>query len=119
MPQLRRQSPEVPEIEPAEAVQLLGEGAFILDVRESDEFSQGCAAGAVHIPFGSLDDRLGEVPSDRPVIVVCRSGGRSHAAARTLATRGYVSMNLAGGMHAWHDEGLPVVRLDGSPGVIA
>ena len=69
--------------------------------------------------FGSLDDRLGEVPSDRPVIVVCRSGGRSYEVARTLATRGYVSMNLAGGMYAWHDEGLPVVRDDGSPGVIA
>ncbi|MFZ0059209.1 MAG: rhodanese-like domain-containing protein [Acidimicrobiales bacterium] len=119
MPESHPASPDVPEIEPSEAVQLVGAGAVILDVRETDEFSQGRAKGAFHIPFSSLADRLAEIPVDRPVIVVCRSGGRSYWAAKSLATRGYVSMNLAGGMHAWHDEGLPVVRDDGSPGVVA
>ncbi len=115
----RSTRPEIEEIEPFEAAQMLDAGAVILDVRASDEFLQGRAKGAYHIPFNSLDDRLDEVPIGRPVIVVCRSGGRSYQAAKTLATRGYVSMNLAGGMHAWSDEGLPVVREDGSPGVIA
>jgi rhodanese-related sulfurtransferase len=119
MPESQHTSPPVPEIEPGEAVQLADEGAVILDVREADEFSQGRAEGAFHIPYSLVDDRLAEVPVDRPVIVVCRSGGRSYEVAKTLATRGYVSMNLAGGMHAWHDEGLPVVRDDGSPGVVA
>jgi rhodanese-related sulfurtransferase len=119
MPESRYASPDVPEIEPIQAAQMVDEGAVILDVREAEEFSQGRAEGAFHIPFDSLYDRLGEVPGDRPVIVVCRSGGRSYLAAKTLATRGYVSMNLAGGMHAWHDEGLPLVREDGSPGVVA
>jgi rhodanese-related sulfurtransferase len=118
VPESHPASPDVPEIEPSEAVQLVGEGAVILDVRETDEFSQGRAQGAFHIPFSVLDDRLAEVPAGRPVIVVCRSGGRSYRAAQALATRGYVSLNLAGGMHAWHDEGLPVVRDDGSPGVV-
>jgi rhodanese-related sulfurtransferase len=119
MPEPQHASPDVPEIEPSEAAQLIGAGAVILDVRESEEFSQGCAQGAFHIPVAALDERLDEVPADRPVIVVCRSGGRSYRAAKTLASRGYVSLNLAGGMHAWHDEGLPVVREDGSPGVVA
>ena len=79
----------------------------------------GCGPSWPWGPYGCiLDDRLAEVPAGRPVIVVCRSGGRSYRAAQALATRGYVSLNLAGGMHAWHDEGLPVVRDDGSPGVV-
>ena len=118
MSQSRCARPDVPEIEPSEAAHMVGHGAVLLDVRETDEFSQGRAEEAFHIPFGSLGDRLAEVPVDRPVIVVCRSGGRSYQVARALATRGYVSMNLAGGMHAWHDDGQPVVRDDGSPGVV-
>jgi rhodanese-related sulfurtransferase len=118
MQKLDHARPRVPEVEPAEAAQLVDEGAVILDVRDSDEFSQGRAKGAFHIPFGALGERLGEVPSDRPVIVVCRSGGRSYQAAQTLAKRGYSSMSLAGGLHAWCDDGLPVERADGSPGVV-
>lgn len=75
MQELVHARPRVPELEPAHAAQLVDEGAVIPDVRDSDEFSPGRARGAFPIPFGALGERLGEVLSDRPVIVVCRSGG--------------------------------------------
>jgi adenylyltransferase/sulfurtransferase len=109
--------PVVPEVDPA-AVALSLEGAappFLVDVREPWEWLVSSLEdrGATLIPMGDLDRRLDEIPRDRPIVVYCRSGQRSLAAARRLVRAGFPDVaNLAGGMLAWaqHVEpDLPVV----------
>lgn len=107
----------VADVAPAEAARLAEAGqALLLDVREPDEWERGHAPRAVHLPLGELDPAT--VPSDRPVIAVCRSGNRSGKAAAALAEAGLDVRNLTGGMTAWAAQGLPVVRPDGSRGEI-
>lgn len=90
--------------------------ALLLDVREDDEWAQGRAPGAVHVPMGALQQD--SVPRDRPVLAVCRLGGRSAAVTQALSELGYDVRNVAGGMQAWAAAGLPVVRDDGTPGSV-
>lgn len=109
--------PLVREIDAAQAAGLAGSGqVLLLDVRENDEWANGRAAGAMHIPLGSLT--LEAVPTDRPVVAVCRSGHRSGAAAQALAAAGVDVRNLRGGMLAWAAAGFPVVREDATEGMI-
>lgn len=87
------------------------ERALIVDVREDREWRTGHVPAARHVPLGEIEARLAEIPRDRPVIVICASGVRSRAAARTLARNGYQNVrNLRGGMMAWRGAGLPVQR---------
>lgn len=92
--------------------------AFLLDVREEDEWSAGHAPQAVHIPLASVTERRGELP-DGDVYVVCRSGGRSSQAVAWLNRNGYDAMNVAGGMGAWQEAGLPMVSETGAPATVA
>ena len=81
--------------------QLIEQGALLLDVRTRDEFHEGHVARAVNIPVQELAHRLGEVgPKTRPVVVYCRSGGRSAAAAQLLTQAGYQVRDI-GPMTAW------------------
>ena len=57
----------------------------LLDVREDDEWPAGHASDAVHIPVGAISERAGEIPQDREIYVICRSGARSAYAAQALA----------------------------------
>lgn len=98
------------EIAVAEAKQMQTEGAFLLDVREPDEWSAGHIDGATLIPLGELSGRLNEVPKDRPVVVVCRSGNRSAQGRDVLLGAGYDAVtSMAGGMNDWKAQGYPVV----------
>ncbi|GAB3200904.1 rhodanese-like domain-containing protein [Nocardioides hungaricus] len=104
------------DVDLSRARELLADDALLLDVREDDEWALGHAEQAWHLPLGELDPAA--LP-DVPVVVVCRSGNRSRAAARTLEASGRTRVyNLAGGMRAWRDAGLPVVRPDGSSGAV-
>ncbi|HEY1734914.1 MAG TPA: rhodanese-like domain-containing protein [Acidimicrobiales bacterium] len=78
-----------------------GEDVFVLDVREPEEVADWAFPGAVNIPLGELGGRTGELPTDRPIVVVCHSGVRSASAADALATGGWRAENLAGGAVAW------------------
>ena len=102
----------------AQAHEALADGALLLDVRGPEEWQAGHAPQARHLVLSQLGDRLGEVPTDTPIITVCRSGRRSAAAASLLAHRGYKATNLAGGMNAWASAGLPVVTDGNKPGQI-
>lgn len=102
-----------------QASALVADGAVLLDVREPYEWQAGHAPKARHIPLAQLARRLGELPSGRPVVTVCRSGSRSARAAALLAREGREVSNLAGGMHAWSRAGLPVVAKGGGPGRVA
>jgi len=88
----------------------------LLDVREDDEWQAGHIEGAQHIPLGELGDRLGELPAERRIVAVCRSGIRSAAAARGLTQLGFDALNLDGGVTAWSRAGLPLVDKSGRAG---
>ena len=81
---------------------------FLLDVRQPEEFKEAHIAGANLIPLGELSGRLGELPSDQEIIVVCRSGSRSGMAVRQLRSAGYQALNLRGGLIGWNRNGLPL-----------
>jgi len=83
--------------------------AALVDVRESAEWQQGHVAGSQHIPMGEFVARIGEVPTDRPVVVVCHSGHRSAQVTAWLVAQGYDAVNLDGGLVAWAQAGLPLV----------
>lgn len=102
-----------PHIPPAEASDLIAAGALALDVREAEEWAAGHLDGAEWIPLGELGGRLDEVPRDRPVVVVCRTGSRSGYVADALAGAGFDARNLAGGLRAWTAAGLPLVPAGG------
>ncbi|HEX9895693.1 MAG TPA: rhodanese-like domain-containing protein, partial [Gemmatimonadales bacterium] len=86
-----------------------GRDTFLLDVRGESEWRGGHLPGATLIPLSELPERLGEVPSDRAVVVHCQTGSRSAIAASLLLARGRRASNLAGGYSAWVAAGLPVV----------
>lgn len=76
--------------------------ALIVDVREASEYRSGHIPRAKHISLGQLVQRLREVPRDKPVVVVCRSGTRSSRAAELLMEAGYKNVyNMSGGMQRW------------------
>ncbi len=89
-------------------------GAFLLDVREDDEWTAGHAPDAVHVRLGDLGARAAELPRDREVYVICRSGARSAYAAQVLAGAGWTAVNVADGMTGWAVAGRPMVSEDGS-----
>jgi rhodanese-related sulfurtransferase len=93
---------------PAEAATRLGDGWQILDVRLEHERAEGHIAGSVHIELTELSARAGELDTERPVLVFCRSGSRSAMAVAALRGAGYDAHDLAGGMLAWAEAGLPV-----------
>ncbi len=83
----------------------------LIDVRELDEYRSdlGHIAHAELVPLASLSVAAASFPRDRPLVFVCRSGGRSGKAALELARRGFYRVaNLKGGMRGWHEQGLPV-----------
>ena len=88
----------------------LGTGAVLIDVREVDEWSDGRVPGAQHIPLATIPDRLGEVPTEGPVYVICALGGRSARAVEFLRANGIEAINVAGGTNEWIDSGRPVER---------
>ena len=84
---------------------------FLLDVREPWEYEAGHVPGARLIPLAELEDRVNEVPRDRPILAICHSGQRSLAAAGYLIQLGYSAVsNVDGGTAAWIERGYPVER---------
>jgi rhodanese-related sulfurtransferase len=105
---------QLQELDPRVAADRLAAGeAVALDVREADEWVAGRIVGAVHIPMGELVARQDEIPENRPIVVVCRSGSRSAWAVGMLARAGYDAVNLGGGLQAWQAAGLPLEPPDG------
>jgi rhodanese-related sulfurtransferase len=82
----------------------------LLDVRESDELAICAVADAIHIPMGEVPARVGELPADIPVVVMCHHGMRSQRVMQYLRSAGRDNaINLEGGIDAW------AVRVD--PGI--
>lgn len=97
------------QVTPQEAAALRDQGAFVLDVRQASEWVDGHVPGATLIPLDQLPARVGEVPRDRPVVVICRSGNRSAAGRDILLGAGFPAVtSVEGGIRAWESAGLPI-----------
>ncbi|CAN5905517.1 hypothetical protein BH23ACT2_BH23ACT2_26490 [soil metagenome] len=103
---------DVPEINIDEAARRHSADTPVLDVREPEEYVDGHVPGAVLMPLATVADRVGEVPTDREVLVICKSGGRSAKAAEHLRAQGVNAVNVAGGTQGWIDAGHRVATGD-------
>ena len=74
------------------------DGSFLLDVRNPQELAVEAVPGAVNIPLPQLRSRLGELPRDKEILVICRSGGRAYFATRILMQNGFKARDISGGM---------------------
>ena len=106
---------DVPAVVAADVPQ----GGYLLDVREQDEWDAGHAPEAVHIPMRQLGDRAGEVPRDREVFVICRSGARSAQVTVALNQAGWAAKNVDGGMMGWEQAGRPMEGTGDTPPFVA
>lgn len=93
--------------------------AWLLDVREDDEWVAGHAPTATHIPMGQLGGRTAEVPQDEDIYVICRSGVRSARVAEALTGAGWRAINVAGGMQDWAAAGRPMATDSGAEPFVA
>lgn len=96
------------EIDVHQAAEWRDEGYFMLDVREPDEWAAGHMPGATLIPLGELGERFGELPTDQPIIVYCRSGNRSAQARDFLLGMFPATTSMGGGFSAWVAAGYEV-----------
>lgn len=98
------------EVSVKQAAELRGEGVFVLDVREPDEWAQAHIPGATLIPLGELQSRVAELPKDQPVLVYCRSGNRSATGRDILKAAGFENVtSMAGGINEWKAAGYETV----------
>lgn len=81
----------------------------VLDVRSRGEFAGGHLPNALNIPLDQLDQRLKDIPKNKPVVVVCASGNRSRTGAKHLTQNGFEDVyNLKGGTMGWMIAGMPL-----------
>jgi len=103
----------VQHISSREAKALLdkNKNVFLLDVRTPQESSQARLAGAVLIPIGEFERRIGEVPKNRTILVYCAVGARSKPVSELLSQRGYKDVyNMTDGIVGWYRNGFPLQR---------
>jgi len=101
---------EVPEIDIAEFATRREQGVKVLDVRELDEWHEARIPGVIHIPLTDLMERVSEVPTGEPLLVVCAVGGRSGNACTYLRGLGIEATNVDGGTKGWIAAGFDVER---------
>ena len=106
-----RQRSQVKQVSATELYQNMAQDdtPLLIDVRTPEEYQlDGHIAGSRLLPLHTLMQRVNELPKDRPIVCVCRSGSRSQVACEQLAAQGFTDLtNLNGGMIGWHRAGLP------------
>ena len=107
---LFQMGPDPREITNTDAAKVYEEkGATFVDVREQSEWNAGHMPGSIHIPLGDLTRRAGELPADKPIVTVCRSGNRSLYAVDMLQAKGHGDVkSMAGGLVEWASSGRPL-----------
>ena len=102
--------PPVPAVSPPEARDLIDSGALLIDVRAAQGWTPARIPGADHKPLPHINDWYPDLPADRAIVVQCATGARSEAVVKALTRQ--VAMtdvhNLAGGIVAWAQAGLPI-----------
>ena len=99
---------DVPEISVNELAQKLLDGAFLIDVRELDEWIAERVPEVPLIPLGEITGRLTDFPKEGEVFIICRSGARSATACQFLRSNDVNAINVAGGTLAWIASGQDV-----------
>lgn len=103
--------PAAEKVSPEEAYRKHAAGderALIVDVRQPAEWASGTIPGAARVPLTHLGGAMDELPRDRQLLTICASDHRSPLAARRLKKAGFDVLDVAGGMEAWREAGLPV-----------
>jgi rhodanese-related sulfurtransferase len=85
---------------------------FVVDVRTQEEWNEYHAPNTTLIPLDQLPNRLNEVPKDKKILVVCRSGNRSQQGRDILLAAGYDATSMAGGLKEWYSKGYSI---EGAP----
>lgn len=101
---------------PTEAVLMANQGALMLDVRNDEQYAEGHIIDARHVRGSDLESSADALKKykEKAVVVYCDTGGTSGAAARVLRSKGFTKVvNLRGGLQAWKQENLPLVRETG------
>lgn len=101
----------ITQLTPKDAHKHLQDGAILLDVREPDEVGElSCdISNVIYLPMSQFQNQIQTLPKDKEIITICYSGARSYVATQILNASGYPSaLNLAGGILAWKEEGLPI-----------
>lgn len=102
--------PKVPTVDVEEAAARLANGAMLVDVREGFEWMASRVPGAIHRPIGEINDWWEDLPSDRDVLFICHTGGRSAQVVQALSSQAGMAnvWNLDGGIVAWANCGQPI-----------
>jgi len=104
---------KVTEICPTKTQALIKNGALLIDVREKDEVAQLAydVPNIINIPLSIFEEHYTEIPKDREVVMVCKSGGRSARASERLKELGFTTItDLEGGITNWNSENKPTVK---------
>jgi rhodanese-related sulfurtransferase len=97
------------DLAPKRVAELLADGdTQVVDVREPYEHEAGRIAGGTHIELDRLPAEADSLDRERPLVFYCRSGSRSAMAADAFRAAGYDAYNMAGGLKAWVESGLPI-----------
>ncbi|MEO8357845.1 MAG: rhodanese-like domain-containing protein [Chloroflexota bacterium] len=97
------------EISVGDAYTKYESGVFVLDVRTQEEWNEFHAPNTTLIPLDQLPARLSEIPTDKEIVVVCRSGNRSQQARDILLNAGFEQVSsMAGGLNEWRASGYPI-----------
>jgi rhodanese-related sulfurtransferase len=95
-----------------DAYKMYKNGAYVLDVRTQEEWDQYHILNATLIPLDQLPNRLNEVPKDKEIVVICRSGNRSQQGRDILLNAGYSATSVTGGIKEWYARGYDI---EGAP----
>jgi len=106
-----RRARQIPEINVEQAYKKYQQNAFILDVRQPEEWNERHIPNATLIPLDQLAQRVNELPRDREIVVVCRSGNHSRESTLILLENGFRQVSsMAGGINDWAAKGYPLVQ---------
>jgi rhodanese-related sulfurtransferase len=111
--ELRMRAQGIAALGPQEVIQLMNQGATLLDLRAQQEYQQGHISGARHFDAGQLSAAADTLKryKERALIVYCDRGASAGAAVRSLTKQGFTKVfNLRGGIAAWRAENLPLAR---------
>ncbi|MFI4890213.1 MAG: rhodanese-like domain-containing protein [Steroidobacterales bacterium] len=114
--EMRMRAQSFAALSPMQAVQLMNQGALIIDVRGKDAYDSGHIGEARNIPAATLETQAGTLDKwrDRNVIIYCDNGPAAAAAAGNLAKLGFTkAVSLNGGLNRWIKDNMPVIRSAG------
>jgi rhodanese-related sulfurtransferase len=95
-----------------EAYKMYQAGTFVVDVRTQEEWDEYHVPNVPLIPLDELPNRLNEIPKDKEIVVICRSGNRSQQGRDILLSAGYKAASVTGGIKEWYAKGYPI---EGTP----